>query len=156
MPHVRKGIRFEPKQAVMEPPRETYVGGARVRAITVDPRRQMRSVRLFADLRGPGVSFGYSICVSFVFFCDLSASPTITMRDLFTFGLEELVAPVDGWDAVFVGLEVLAGSAGPSTPDGRKKVVPCIEEDDLKSVPTPVMSKMRLFASLEGSLVDFF
>jgi hypothetical protein len=78
------------------------------------------------------------------------------MRDLFTFGLEELVAPVDGWDAVFVGLEVLAGSAGPSTPDGRKKVVPCIEEDDLKSVPTPVMSKMRLFASLEGSLVDFF
>jgi hypothetical protein len=50
MPHVRKGIRFEPKQAVMEPPRETYVGGARVRAITVDPRRQMRSVRLFADL----------------------------------------------------------------------------------------------------------
>lgn len=104
-------------------------------------------------LHGPGVSFDYSISASFVFFCDLSASPAV--RDLFTFGLE-VVVPVDPWDAVFVGLEVLAGSAGPSTPDGRKNAFPCVEEDCLKSVPTPVMSKIRFFASLEGSLLGFF
>ena len=102
--------------------------------------------------RGPGVSFDYSISVRFFFFFGLSASPAV--RDLFTFGLEELVAPVDDWVAVFVGLEALAGSAGPSTPDGRKNAFPGIE-DCLRSVPTPVMSKIRFFASLEGSLMDF-
>lgn len=102
----------------------------------------------------PGVSFDYSISVSFVFFFGLSASPAT--RDLFTFGLGEFVAPVDDWGAVFVGLEVLVGSAGPSTPDGRRNAVPCIEEDCLKSVPTPVMSKMIFLASLEGPRLDFF
>lgn len=104
-------------------------------------------------LRGPGISFDYSMSINFVFFFGLSASPAV--RDLFIFGLGELVAPVDDWGAVFVGLEVLAGTAGPSTPEGRKKAVPGIEEDCLKSVPTPVMSKIRFFASLEGSLLDF-
>jgi len=107
-----------------------------------------------SSLHGPGISFDYSISVRFFFFFGLSASPAV--RDLFTFGLEELVAPVDDWVAVFVGLEALAGSAGPSTPDGRKNVFPWIEEDCLKSVPTPVMSKIRFFASLEGSLLYFF
>ena len=99
-------------------------------------------------------SLDYSISVSFVFFFGLSASPAV--RDRFTFGLGEFVTPVDNWGAVFVGCKVLAGSAGPSTPDGRKKVVACIEEDCLKSVPTPVMSKMRFFANLAGSLLAFF
>lgn len=101
-----------------------------------------------------GFSFDYSISTSFVFFFALSTSPDV--RDLFTFGLGEFVAPVDDWGAVFVESEVFARSAGPSTPDGRKNEAPCIEEDCRKSVPTPAMLKIRLFTSLEESLLDFF
>lgn len=102
-----------------------------------------------------GLRFDHSISVSFVFFFGLSASPDV--RDLFALGLAESLAPVDDSSAVLVERRVLAGSAGPSTPDGRKNVaIPCVEEDCRKSVPTPVMSKMTFFASLEGSLVDFF
>lgn len=104
-----------------------------------------------------GLRFDHSISVSFVFFFGLSASPDV--RDLFALGLAESLAPVDDSSAVLVERRVLAGSAGPSMPDGRKNVaipIPCVEEDCRKSVPTPVMSKMTFFASLEGSLVDFF
>lgn len=99
-----------------------------------------------------GVSFDYSITASLVFFFALSTSPDV--RDLFTFSLGEFVAPVDDRGVAFVESDVVARAAGPSTPDGRKNEVPCIE-DCRKSVPTPAMSKITLFASLEGSLLAF-
>lgn len=63
------------------------------------------------------------------------------------------MGPVDDW-AAFERVEIMAGSAGPSTPDGRRNAVSCIA-GCLKSVPTPVMSKIRFLAFLEGSLLDF-